>query len=96
MVRHAFSAGIGIGILFFGVAEPIFYFDNSGGFGYPNNSHAMLQVPINLISKEPSWQMRTTYFHWGFHGWAAYVFIGLCLVYFGFRKKLPLTLCSAL
>ncbi|MGB0823737.1 MAG: BCCT family transporter, partial [Alphaproteobacteria bacterium] len=37
-----FSAGVGIGILFFGVAEPIFYFDNSGAFGYPNNPHADL------------------------------------------------------
>ena len=35
-----FSAGVGIGILFFGVAEPTFYFDNSGAFGYPNNPHA--------------------------------------------------------
>ncbi|MFP3442880.1 BCCT family transporter, partial [Pantoea sp. SIMBA_133] len=35
-----FSAGIGIGILFFGVAEPIFYLDNTDSFGYPNNPHA--------------------------------------------------------
>ena len=40
--------------------------------------------------------MRVTYFHWGFHGWAVYVIVGLCLAYFGFRKKLPLTLRSAL
>ena len=40
--------------------------------------------------------MRVTYFHWGFHGWAVYVMVGLCLAYFGFRKKLPLTLRSAL
>ena len=35
-----FSAGVGIGILFFGVAEPVFYFDNSEPWGYPNNPHA--------------------------------------------------------
>jgi choline/glycine/proline betaine transport protein len=40
--------------------------------------------------------MRVTYFHWGFHGWAIYVIVGLCLAYFGFRKKLPFTLRSAL
>jgi choline/glycine/proline betaine transport protein len=40
--------------------------------------------------------MRVTYFHWGFHGWALYVIVGLCLAYFGFRKKLPLTMRSAL
>tara|TARA_R110000751_G_scaffold63604_7_gene131107 strand:- start:5092 stop:5448 length:357 start_codon:yes stop_codon:yes gene_type:complete len=41
-VSMLLSAGVGIGILFFGVAEPMFYFDNSGGFGYPNNPHADL------------------------------------------------------
>lgn len=40
--------------------------------------------------------MRVTYFHWGFHAWAVYVMVGLCLAYFAFRKKLPLTLRSAL
>ena len=40
--------------------------------------------------------MRVTYFHWGLHGWAVYVTVGLCLAYFGFRKNLPLTLRSAL
>ena len=40
--------------------------------------------------------MRVTYFHWGFHGWAIYVVVGLSLAYFSFRRKLPLTLRSAL
>ncbi|MCY3725272.1 MAG: BCCT family transporter [Rhodobacteraceae bacterium] len=91
-----FSAGVGIGILFFGVAEPVFYFDNSGGFGYPNNPHADAAGVTELNQQRAVFAMRTTYFHWGFHGWAIYVLIGLCLAYFGFRKKLPLTLRSAL
>ena len=40
--------------------------------------------------------MRVTYFRWGFHGWTVYVVVGLCLAYFGFRKKLPFTMRSAL
>ena len=40
--------------------------------------------------------MRIAYMHWGIHGWAAYAIVGLCLAYFSFRKKLPLTLRSAL
>ncbi|MEO9899232.1 BCCT family transporter [Nisaea sp.] len=91
-----FSAGVGIGILFFGVAEPIFYFDNSGGFGYPNNPHADVAGATAMGMERAVHAMRVTYFHWGFHGWAIYVMIGLCLAYFGFRKKLPLTLRSAL
>lgn len=91
-----FSAGIGIGILFFGVAEPIFYFDNSGAFGYPNNPHADLQGHSEMDMQRAVDALRVTYFHWGFHGWAFYVLVGLSLAYFGFRKKLPLTLRSAL
>ncbi|MCY4447202.1 MAG: BCCT family transporter [Rhodobacteraceae bacterium] len=91
-----FSAGVGIGILFFGVAEPIFYFDNSGGFGYPNNPHADLAGATALSQERAVIAMRTTYFHWGFHAWAVYVVVGLCLAYFGFRKKLPFTLRSSL
>ena len=91
-----FSAGVGIGILFFGVAEPIFYFDNSGAFNYPNNPHADAVGVTDMDMNRAVHAMRVTYFHWGFHGWAIYVIIGLCLAYFGFRKKLPLTLRSAL
>ncbi len=91
-----FSAGVGIGILFFGVAEPVFYFDNSGAFGYPNNPHADVAGVTDMDVNRAVHAMRVTYFHWGFHGWAVYVIIGLCLAYFGFRKKLPLTLRSAL
>ena len=91
-----FSAGVGIGILFFGVAEPVFYFDNSGAFGYPNNPHAEIAGATAMDMTRAVHAMRVTYFHWGFHAWAVYVVVGLCLAYFGFRKKLPLTMRSSL
>ena len=91
-----FSAGVGIGILFFGVAEPVFYFDNSGAFGYPNNPHADNQGHFEMTILRAVDAMRVTFFHWGFHAWSVYVVVGLCLAYFGFRKKLPLTLRSSL
>ncbi|WP_264214178.1 BCCT family transporter [Leisingera thetidis] len=91
-----FSAGIGVGILFFGVAEPIFYFDNSGAFGYPNNPHADMAGHTEMDMLRARDAMRVAFFHWGFHGWALYVLVGLCLAYFGFRKKLPLTMRSTL
>jgi len=91
-----FSAGVGIGLLFFGIAEPMFYFDNTQPWGYPNNPFADHAGVTAMNVDRAVYAMRVTYFHWGFHGWAVYVMIGLCLAYFGFRKKLPLTLRSAL
>jgi len=91
-----FSAGVGIGLLFFGIAEPMFYFDNTQPWGYPNNPFADHAMVTEMNVDRAKLAMRVTYFHWGFHGWAVYVMIGLCLAYFGFRKKLPLTLRSAL
>ena len=91
-----FSAGVGIGILFFGISEPMFYFDNSQPWGYPNNPFAD-HIGANEYNEQRAVAaMRVTYFHWGFHGWAIYVTVGLALAYFGFRRKLPLTLRSAL
>ena len=91
-----FSAGVGIGLLFFSIAEPLFYFDNSQSAGYPNNPLADLAGAVSLDEERAAHAMRVVFFHWGLHGWAVYVLVGLCLAYFGFRKKLPLTLRSAL
>ncbi|ANG64875.1 choline transporter [Marinobacterium aestuarii] len=91
-----FSAGIGIGILFFGVAEPLFYLDNSGAFGYPNNPYADMAGATAIGHDRAVDALRVTFFHWGFHGWAVYVIVGLSLAYFAYRKKLPLALRSAL
>ena len=91
-----FSAGVGIGLLFFGIAEPMFYFDNTQPWGYPNNPFADRALVTEMNEERAMHAMRVTYFHWGFHAWAVYVMIGLCLAYFGFRKKLPLTLRSSL
>lgn len=91
-----FSAGVGIGLLFFSIAEPMFYFDNSQPWKYPNNPMADIAGATELTQQRAVHAMRVTYFHWGFHGWSIYVIVGLCLAYFGFRKKLPFTLRSAL
>jgi len=91
-----FSAGVGIGILFFSIAEPLYYLDNSAPGGYPNNPHADRAGALALDMQRAEHAVRVTYFHWGIHAWSVYVIVGLCLAWFGFRKKLPLTLRSAL
>ena len=78
-----FSAGMGIGVLFWSVAEPVTHY---------------LKPPVGVGSTPAAaaQAMEITLLHWGLHGWAVYVIVGLALAYFSFRKGLPLTLRSAL
>ncbi|MFS0753584.1 BCCT family transporter [Noviherbaspirillum sp. 1P10PC] len=78
-----FSAGMGIGLLFFGVAEPI-------------QHYALPPVGEGRTIEAARQAMVLTFFHWGLHAWAIYIVIGLALAYFAFRRGLPLTLRSAL
>ena len=78
-----FSAGMGIGLMFFGVAEPIMHFINPP-VGTPGTTEAASEA------------MKITFFHWGLHAWAIYAVVGLALAYFSYRHDLPLTLRSAL
>ncbi|WP_193161417.1 BCCT family transporter [Microbulbifer hainanensis] len=78
-----FSAGMGIGLLFFGVAEPVMHY-LSPPVGETGNAAAARQAMV------------LTFFHWGFHAWSIYAIVALILAYFSYRHKLPLTLRSAL
>jgi choline/glycine/proline betaine transport protein len=78
-----FSAGMGIGLMFFGVAEPIMHYaDPPVGEG-----------GTVAAAREA---MKITFFHWGIHAWAIYAVIGLSLAYYAFRYDLPLTIRSTL
>ena len=78
-----FSAGYGIALLFFGVAEPVLHYA-SPPQGAPETVDAAKQA------------MQIAFFHWGFHIWAIYGLTGLVLAYFAFRHGLPLSMRSAL
>src|SRR5690554_1014947 len=78
-----FSAGMGIGLMFFGVAEPVMHFI-APPVGDPNTIEAAKEA------------MKLTFFHWGLHAWAVYAVVALILAFFSFRHGLPLTLRSAL
>lgn len=78
-----FSAGMGIGLMFFGVAEPVM--------------HYVAPPTADPFSVEATREaLKMTFFHWGLHGWAIYAVVALILAYFSFRHNLPLTLRSAL
>jgi len=78
-----FSAGMGIGLVFFGVAEPL-------------QHYAMPPVGTGRTIESARQAMVLTFLHWGLHAWAIYIVVGLALAYFAFRRGLPLTIRSAL
>jgi choline/glycine/proline betaine transport protein len=78
-----FSAGMGIGLMFFGVSEPVMHF-LTPPTGEPGTVAAAREA------------MKLTFFHWGIHAWAMYAVVALILAYFGYRHDLPLTIRSAL
>ncbi len=82
-LRCFFSAGMGIGLMFFGVAEPVMHY-LSPPVGTPETVAAAKEA------------MRLTFFHWGLHAWAIYAIVALILAFFSYRHGLPLTLRSAL
>jgi len=78
-----FSAGYGIALLFFGVAEPVLHYASppAGAAETVDSAKQAMQI---------------AFFHWGFHIWAIYGLTGLVLAYFSFRHGLPLSMRSAL
>ena len=78
-----FTAGMGIGLMFFGIAEPVMHYV-SPPLGEGENVAAAQQA------------MRVTFFHWGLHAWAIYAIVALSLAYFAYRHQLPLKIRSAL
>ena len=76
-----FSAGMGIGILFWSVAEPVFHFTEP--------PHA---VAGTMEAARES--MKTTFLHWGLHAWAIYTLVGLALAFFSFNRDMPLAFRS--
>jgi BCCT family betaine/carnitine transporter len=81
-----FAAGMGIGLMFWSVAEPVAYYTD------------WWHTPLNVEANTPQARelaMGATMFHWGLHPWAIYAIVGLSLAFFSYSKKLPLTMRSA-
>ncbi|MGR3497719.1 MAG: BCCT family transporter [Limimaricola soesokkakensis] len=78
-----FSAGIGIGLIYWGVAEPMYHY-----FAPP------MADPESVQAAQEA--MAISFMHWGFHAWGIYAVVALALAYFHFRKGLPLAIRSAL
>ncbi len=74
------SAGMGIGLMFWAVGEPLY--------------HSEFAPPVFTGTDSATQALATTFFHWGFHPWGIYALISLALAFFAYNKKLPLSLRS--
>jgi BCCT family betaine/carnitine transporter len=82
-----FAAGMGIGLMFWGVAEPMVYFSGWGGVT------PLAVEPFSPAAADIA--IVATLYHWGLHAWAIYAIVGLSLAFFYYNKGMPLTLRSA-
>lgn len=83
-----FSAGIGIGLFFFGVAEPVSHYEPCGanppaGRDSECHSNRFAQRPDD---ERAQWSVNMSFFHWGIHAWASYCIVGLLLGIMVYRK----------
>ncbi len=82
-VSMMFAAGLGAGLLFYGVAEPVTHWTTPPHGEAPAKSEEAALVAL-----------RYTYFHWGFNGWAMYALLGGAMAYFAYRKNQPVLVSS--
>lgn len=87
-IAMLFSAGLGSGLIYWGVAEPMFHIQGSPFADAAGVQAGTAEAAVKAVT--------VTIFHWGFHGWGLYVLAGMALAYFAYRHDLPLTPRSAL
>ena len=95
-----FAAGMGIGLMFYGVSEPMSHFSTSlGGVSVGEDGVRTDWAPLGAAAGDQEAAIRlgmaATIFHWGLHPWAIYAVVALALALFSFNKGLPLTIRSA-
>lgn len=93
-----FAAGMGIGLMFYGVSEPLSHFNSSMGGtameGGVRTDWAPLGAAGGDADQAKRLAMAATIYHWGLHPWAIYAVLALGLAIFSFNKGLPLTIRS--
>ncbi|MBH0006766.1 BCCT family transporter [Psychrobacter sp. SWN149] len=83
-----FGAGIGVGMLTFATAEPMYHF--------ANNPEVIQGLATASGADNVRYAYKWAFLHWGFSAWICYSLVGLSMAYFSFRRKLPLTIRSGL
>lgn len=89
-----FAAGMGIGLLFFGVLEPVYHMNVSGPLGVPSPISADGSIIAENVEAARAMGLAATFYHWGLHGWAVYAIMALALSLFTYNKGLPFSIRS--
>ena len=89
-----FAAGMGIGLMFFGVLEPVYHMAFSSPLGVPSPYDADGNLIEDNVAAARAMGMAATIYHWGLHPWAIYAIVALALALFAYNKGLPLTVRS--
>ncbi|MCL7942178.1 BCCT family transporter [Halomonas sp. ATCH28] len=93
-----FAAGMGIGLMFYGLSEPLTHYGSAMGGITVENGVRTDWAPLGAAAGEPaaaaSLSISATIFHWGLHAWGTYAVVALALALFAFNKGLPLTMRS--
>ena len=90
-----FAAGMGIGLMFFGVLEPVYHMAISEPLGVPSPIAEDGTIIAANVDAARQMGLAATIYHWGLHPWAIYAIVALALSLFTFNKGLPLTIRSA-
>ncbi len=90
-----FAAGMGIGLMFFGVLEPVYHMAVSQPLGTPSPFDADGNLIPENVARAKEMGLAATIYHWGLHPWAIYAVVALALALFSYNKGLPLTIRSA-
>ncbi|KZZ27636.1 BCCT transporter [Sulfitobacter sp. HI0082] len=89
-----FAAGMGIGLLFFGVLEPVYHMNVSGPLGVPLPIAEDGSIIPENVEAARAMGLAATFYHWGLHGWAVYAIMALALALFTYNKGLPFSIRS--
>ncbi|WP_040604285.1 BCCT family transporter [Sagittula stellata] len=90
-----FAAGMGIGLMFFGVLEPVYHMAISQPLGTPSPIAEDGSIIAANVDAAREMGLAATIYHWGLHPWAIYAVVALALALFSYNKGLPLTIRSA-
>ncbi|MBY5975470.1 BCCT family transporter [Phaeobacter italicus] len=95
-----FAAGMGIGLMFYGVSEPMSHYSTAmGGISVGEDGVRTDWAPLGAAAGDQAEAVRlgmaATIYHWGLHPWAIYAIVALSLALFSYNKGLPLTIRSA-
>ncbi len=94
-VAMLFAAGIGIGIMFYAVLEPMNHLIAISGTAESAARNAPLGMALGTGDEAQRLAMAATIYHWAFHPWAIYAMVGLALAFFCYNKNLPMVIRSA-